>query len=250
MPQPLKVLIVDDEAPARELTRIYLTDYCVGVDIVGEVGTVADAVKMIQLHKPNLVLLDIEMPGGSGFDLFEYFDTPDFQVIFITAYEEYALKAIRLSALDYLLKPLKIKDLVKSIEKSKQQFEKEMQFKKLESLLYNLNENSLSKISIPTGKGIIFAKLEEISVFEADGPYTNIYFVDERKIIVSKTLKEVISVVPEDLFFKPHRSYSINLKHVKEYVKEQGGQIVMNSGKVIPISRLKRDDFITAIKAL
>ncbi len=246
----LKVLIVDDEARSRRVLESYLNDYCPKVQIVGAVGNVDDAVKAIHQLEPELVFLDIEMPGQNGFALLEYFKKPDFMLIFVTAYQEYALKAFRSSAVDYLLKPLEISELIEAVEKATQLYSLKNNATKLNTLRSNLNGEQIThRLALPTSDGYVFIAISDIICLEANGSYTNVFLANKDKsLLISKKMYVLDEMMAHPYLFKPHRSYLINMEHVQQYVRKEGGYIVMSNQMEIPLTQSRRNEFMEAVK--
>ena len=248
----LKIVIVEDENHSRETLKNLLEEFCENVEIVGLAGNVDEAVEIIHSKNPHLVFLDIELQTGTGFDVLERLKDRPFEVIFTTAFEQYAIKAIKFSSIDYLLKPIDLEELREAVRKAqfkKRQGDYKMQ---LEILLANIKpQQSESKnICLSTSDGIEFVKLQDIIYCEANGSYTNFYFKEGKKIMVSKHLKEFENLLEEDSFMRVHNSFLINLKEVKKYVKTDGGYIVMNSEKVVSISPRKKEEFLEKMKRI
>jgi len=202
----LKAFLVDDEENSRTALKNMLVDYCKDVAVIGEAGTVKKAVAAIKILQPDLVFLDIMMPKENGFELFNYFDSPNFDVIFSTAYNDYAVKAFQLSAIDYLLKPVDLTLLRNAIEKVKEKKSLDSQPDRISVLEKNMNSN-LEKISLPTNEGYLYIEIKNIVRCEAQGNYTQFYFKDEDKILVSKTLKSYESILSDLHFFRINRFF-------------------------------------------
>ncbi len=250
MNQKLRALVVDDEERSRNVLTNYLDDYCVDVQIIGYATNVLDAVKIINKEKPNIIFLDIEMPGGNGFELFDYFEQPDFLVVFVTAYENFAIKAFEVSALDYLTKPIVIKQLVKTVNKAKEQINLKLYAEQIENLKNSLVNDSITKrLALPHSSGVQFLNVEDICFIEADGSYCKIRY-NENETLASKKLSELEKAINHPKLFKPHRSYLINLSFVKEFNKKDGDIIVMKCGSEIPLSRYRKEEFFERIKNL
>lgn len=250
MNQKIDALIVDDEDRSRLVLSTYLTDYCPDINIVGSAANVLDAVKEINLKKPHIIFLDIEMPGGNGFEIFEYFEKPDFSVVFVTAYQNFAIKAFEVSALDYLTKPIKIKQLIKTVQKAKEQLNSKLYIEQIEHMKSNLNADHVtSKIALPHSGGIHFFDIKNIVYIEADGSYCKIKYKDDFTL-ASKKLSDIEKSVNHPKLFKAHRSFIINMDHVKEFNKSGGDIIVMKCGKEIPLSRYRKDEFFDKIQKL
>ncbi len=241
--QALKAIIVDDEKSSRITLRNMLTDFCVNVEVLAEASSVIEAVKEINRLLPDIVFLDIEMPEQNGFKLLEYFHEINFEIIFTTAYDQYAVKAFRLSAIDYLLKPIDLEELREALQKvaEKKRFEQSQQ--KISALKENLN-NVLKKLALPTGEGFIFVEISSILRCEASGNYSQFYFIDGSKILVSKTLKTFEEILDDFNFFRINRSNIINLSHIKKYGRQKNATITMTDGNVLTLSERRKDDFL------
>lgn len=245
----LKVVIVEDEPLSRETLKSLLTDFCQDVEIVGTAGNVEEAVQLLNNISPDVVFLDIELQTGSGFNVLSQLTDRDFEVIFTTAFEQYAIKAIKFSSLDYLLKPIDIEELQEAVEKAKQTLESKNSFdenNRLSSLLKNLEEKSevKKKICLSTSDGLEFIEVKDIKYCEANGSYTNFYIQPDLKIMVSKNLKEYENLLDNSQFMRVHNSFLINLNEVKKYVKSEGGYILMKDDKQIAISSGKKEEFL------
>ncbi len=247
----LKVVIVEDELHSRETLKNLVNDYCEDVEIVALAGAVQEGIKAIQSYQPDLVFLDIEMPSGTGFDLLEKIQSFNFEVIFTTAFEHYALKAIKFSAIDYLLKPIDIEELQAAILKVKEK-KHSIQNKKLETLLGNMQvkSNREQTISLSTSEGFEFIPVADILFCEANGSYTNFHLKASKTLLVSKHLKEYENLLSEHNFMRVHNSYLINLLEVKKYVKADGGFIVMKNDATVNISNKKKDDFLQQMRII
>jgi two-component system LytT family response regulator len=192
------------------------------------------------------VFLDIEMPFGNAFDLLDKLTPVNFQVIFVTAFDNYALKAFRYYALDYLLKPVDIEELKTAVKKAGERVREKNMSQKLDVFLQTLKpaKSNLQKIGLPTNDGLIFTNIEDIVRCEASGSYTIIYLQDKQKFVVSKSLKEYEDLLPEDIFCRVHHSHIVNLTYVKKYFKGRGGYIEMSDGSSIEVATRKRDEFL------
>lgn len=242
-PMPISVLIVDDEPAARSLLRQLLTDHCPAIRTISEAGDVRSAVKMINNQPVDLVFLDIEMPEENGFALFDYFRQPSFEVIFCTAYSEYALKAFEVSAVDYLLKPVSISKLIAGVEKANRIIGQSQISQRAAVLRENLNVTKLQKIALPMADSLLFVQLDDIFFFEADGSYTNV-ITRQGKTLVSKKIKEFDELLADDeRFYRIHRSYLINTHQIRRYNKKDGATIEFDNGLSTPIAREKVKDF-------
>ncbi len=243
----IRVMIVDDEEGARESLSNLLNKFVEGVKIVAKSDSIASALSKIEKYKPELIFLDIEMPFGSGFDLLDRIKPIDFNIVFVTAYDHYALKAIKFSALDYLLKPVDIEDLKKSIQKHREAHIAPPT-DNYNNLLENLkSETQDKKIAIPDSNGITFIPINEIIRCESDGNYTRIFLSSGKKILASKTLGEYEQMLEEDNFFRVHRGHLVNLNHIHKVLKADGGVIVMKDGAEVDVSRRKKTAFMEAL---
>lgn len=246
----IKAVIIDDEEKALKTIQMIIEKHCTGVEVSGTASSVDEALVVIQKIQPDVIFLDIEMPNATGFDLLEKVDTRNFEVIFITAYNHHAIKAIKYSAFDYILKPVDIDELNEAIEKVKEKVaNRQNNSSRLENLLNNLQSKTPRKIAISTSDGYEFLETDQIIRLEADRSYTNFYMVNKKRIMVSKSMKE-FSFLENDHFFRPHRSHLINLKHVHKYLKKDGGYIEMSDGTAIPVSRQKKEECMEVLKKI
>ena len=246
MKPKLRTIIVDDELDAVNFIQTIIKEYCPMLEIVGKANTALDGIKTINEVKPDLVFLDVEMPHGSGFDLLSQFPEKTFDVIFITAFNHYAIKAIKFSAVDYILKPINISEFIQAVEKVIEKRNSSVnQNSNYIALLENLKTSLPFKLAIPTSDGMEYLKTKDIIRIEADRSYSWFYLVNKRKILVSKNLKEYQELLNDRNFFRPHNSHLINLEHVKRYIRSEGGAIEMSDGSQVPISRTRKDLFLT-----
>ena len=249
----IKALIVDDEKKSRESLRMLLNEFCENVEVVGTAESISETLEGINKFEPDVVFLDIRMRRETGFDLFKNLDEINFEVVFTTAYSEYAIKAFKFSAVDYLLKPIDIEELQLSVKKVEERIKaKEFPHDRIEALLQNLKpaESSNHKLALPTAKGLLFVKLKEILYCVGQNNYTEFHLKDNSKIIVSKTLKEYESMLSEHNFFRIHKSYLINLNEIKEYIRGDGGYVIMNDKASLDVSKRRRESFLRNISDL
>lgn len=241
----ITAVIVDDEKKNRESLRKLLREYCPDVKVMGESASVQEAIECCRRENPDLVFLDVEMPNGSGFDFLRQMEPVNFKVIFVTAHAHYAIKAIRFSALDYLLKPVDTDDLIEAVRKAieKPMHAQTMQYK---TLLDNLSATGLTKLAIPIKDGFAFLEPEEIIRLEADGTYTHLYTIDQ-KYTGTKNIKEYEQMLQDHFFFRSHHSHLINLHHVKKFSRLDGYFVQMSDGSEVEISRRKKDNFLEVI---
>lgn len=246
----IRAIIIDDEQDARDGLKLIVEKFCPEVAIIALCESPEIGIEKIQKLQPNLVFLDIQMPQLSGFDLLEKIEIINFEVIFVTAYDKYAIKAIKFSALDYLLKPVEVDDLVRAVQRVKdKQHNKTSHFK---SLLNNVKQNSqkIDRLAIPSNNEIILQKVADIVYCEADSNYTILHLADDKKITVSKTLKEFENILPETDFCRIHHATLVNLNHVTKYVKGDGGYVLVTGRRHLDVSRRKKDTFIQALNKL
>ncbi len=246
-----KAIIIDDELRARKLLSGVLEEYAKNISIVAECGDLPEAVKAIRKNKPDLIFLDIEMPGHSGLELLDFLneDEIDFEIIFTTAYDQYAIRAFKLSAIDYLLKPIDTEELQQAMVR----FEKKKNgsLPNISALRQNLKNTDAGKIAVAAGSTFRFLELATILYLKADNSFTEIYFKDGSKLMVSRTLKSFEELLGEGAgFFRCHKSYMVNTTFITEYVKTDGGYLLMNGRIVVPISPEKIGELLDILKTL
>ncbi|MCF6130269.1 LytTR family DNA-binding domain-containing protein [Flavobacterium sp. AS60] len=248
----LKAIIVEDEKHSRETLKNLLEEFCVDVKVIETAANVDEAVTKIAALHPDVVFLDIELQTGTGFDVLSQLRDINFEVIFTTAFEQYAIKAVKFSSLDYLLKPIDLEELQKSIEKAKKKKNQDVYKKQLETLMLNLKQQhpKLNKICLSTADGFEFINTADILYCKAEGSYTTFILNNNSKLLVSKHLKEYESLLLEQQFMRVHNSFLINLNEVKKFVKSDGGYIIMNNNDVVSISRSKKDEFLELMNNL
>lgn len=239
----LTAIIIEDEQKARRILQTLLLEHCPEIEVKEAVEDVPHGVKAIIKHKPDIVFLDIELPGFSGFELTDFIEDVNFEIIFTTAYSQYALKAFEMSAVDYLLKPIQIEQLKSAVDKAKKRKGQDIG-DKLKILKENLSPNGTKKIALPIAEGYLFVEQDEIVYMEADNTYTTIYFTNGNKVLVSRSLGEFVELISSPDFYKPHRSFYVNLNHIRQYNKQDGGSLVMNNGHIVYIARDKKSEFL------
>jgi two-component system LytT family response regulator len=246
MTKKLRSLIVDDEANAVDFINSIVEEYCPDLEIVGKAYNVDEGIAKVEETKPDLIFLDVEMPNGTGFDLLDHFPDKKFDVIFITAFNHYAIKAIKFSAVDYILKPINITEFIEAVSKvvRKRSDSQYSSSQSLRILMENLRSGSPSRLAIPTADGMEYLNPKEIIRIEADRSYSWLYLTGNRKILVSKHLKEFQDLLSDRYFFRSHNSFLINLKYVRKFVRKEGGYIEMQDGEQIPISRNRKELFL------
>lgn len=239
-----KAVIVDDELDAIDAIKLILHEHCSEIQVVGTAQSVKRGIEVINETNPEIVFLDIEMPPGNGFDLLEKMPNRQFNVIFVTAYNQYAIKAFKYSAIDYILKPIDIDDLINSVEKVKNiQASQDKVEEKINLLLENIKTDKPDKIALSTSDGIEFVQIKEIIQIQAEGSYSTLKLLDQSKLVVSKNLGEFESLLEDHPFYRPHQSHLINLNHVRK-VTRQGNEIIMDDGSVAFLSRRKKNQFL------
>ncbi len=234
----LQILLVDDENDALEALEWKLKNYIENVEVT-TCNSPIKAIDIINTKKPDVVFLDIQMPEMDGFTMIEKVENRDFNLIFTTAHDEFALKAIKVSAIDYLLKPVDKDELMAAMDKIKKSKKSDLLENKLQLLLNNINENS-DKINISADGKVYLLDKDDVVMLKSDKSYTTIYLKSEQQILVSKTLKEVERKFQFPEFFRVHNSYLVNLNHVKEYLKGLGGELIMTNGLTASISRNRK----------
>lgn len=243
----LKSVIIDDEFNSRESLKMLLESYCENVEVCALCQNVGEALKAIATHQPDLVFLDIQLQRETGFDLLAQIKDPTFDVIFTTAFSEYAIKAFRFSALDYLLKPIDPNELQQAVQKAHKK-SPQKNLGQLHQMIQNLNTSQQNyKLALPTADGLIFIAVGDIAYCEADSNYTIIHLKDQKKYVVSRTLKEYEELLAEHNFFRIHHSYLVNLNVVKQYVRGEGGYVVINDNISLDVSKRKKDAFLERI---
>ncbi|MCX2575225.1 LytR/AlgR family response regulator transcription factor [Pedobacter sandarakinus] len=249
----LKAIIVDDEEFARSSLFFLLQQNCPQIEITGIGRSVSEAKDILAHHQIDLIFLDIAMPGGNGFELIPDAQKQNAAVIFTTAYDQYALKAIKANALDYLLKPIDIEELKIAVDKVEQHL-KLLQSQNLnDERIHNLatsltTRTDIRKLTLPHGQGFKMIDVDEIIYIEADSNYSVVHLANEDKITVSKVLREFEELLPSDQFVRVHKSSIINLNHLKEYNSKNGLQVYLKNGESINISRRRASDFFEKIK--
>jgi len=246
----IHAIIIDDEKKSISLLQKMLNDAFPEVNIIATCTQPDEGIKAIRIHEPDIVFLDIEMPNKTGFDVLNATKDIAYNVIFTTAYQQYAIKAIKFSALDYLLKPVDAEELREAMFrfKSKQKNnEREKQLNLLFDNLQNTN-NSFNRLSLSASTGVIFINTADILYCEASGGYTFFFMKNGDKHITSKTMKEYEDILPPAQFFRIHHSYLINLAKIKRYIKGDGGTAIMSNNTELPVSKRKKDDFVKRLK--
>jgi len=238
----LKAIIVDDEPYCCEILAAMLESDCPDVEVISICNNGTDALAAIKQKSPNLVFLDVEMPKMNGFEMLEQLSSINFHLIFTTSYDQYALKAIRFSAIDYLLKPVDREELKKAVQKVKDRFQITIP-QQLEILMAKLNQasNGLNKIALPTMEGLQLIPISSIVSCESDDNYTALKLKDGKKLLVTRSLKDIEESLEQHSFIRVHRSWLVNLNEIEKYMKGEGGYLVMSDGTSIDVARNKKE---------
>ena len=237
----LRTVIIDDEAHVRETLTRLLVMHCPQVKVVGEAFSVASGLKVINEHNPQLILLDIKMDDGSGFDLLQKIEVIDFKVIFITAYEKYAVQAFKFAAIDFLLKPVNPEELADAVMRTETLVQEHFNTQ-LQAMQENLRNDirQKKKIVLKTLENIYLVDMQDITHCDSDGCYSTVHLANGEKIVISKNLGEFEDMLGESGFYRVHKSYLINLMHIKRFEKQEGGYIILTGDDKVPVASRKR----------
>ena len=242
----LNAILVEDEEKSREILKNYLVKYCPNISILGEAANVEDALILIRNHNLDVVFLDVEMPFGNAFDLLEKVGNIDFQTIFVTAYNHYAIEALNAHASYYLMKPISIDELIKAVDYVTEIRTKEDALQ--DEVLIPKTNSVEGKITIPQQNGFEIIETKNILYCKADDNYTEIFTKDNKKKLVSKTLKYIEDALSDANFARVHKSYLVNVNEVVKYLKGKGGSVVLSNGKEIMVSASKKSDLLSYFK--
>jgi two-component system LytT family response regulator len=245
----LTAIIIDDETSSRNALRQKLSNYCRDVTVIAECENGEQGSETIEENKPDIVFLDVEMPRMNGFTMLQQLKNKNFEVIFITAYDHYAIKAIKFSALDYLLKPVEVADLKTAVEKVTQKRIMHAGNNRVELLLQNLldEKKEHQRLAISSMEGLQFVPTNDIIYLEANSNYTSFFLTGNRKITATKTLKDFEELLPATIFIRIHHSYLINKNGVEKYIRGDGGQVLMKNGVLLDVARRKKEEFMKAV---
>jgi len=248
----LRAIVIDDIERIRKENIAIIKSACPNISIIGQADSVASGIKLIKQLAPDLVFLDIEMPDGTGFDLLQKLSPIAFKVIFITGYEDFAIRAFRFSAIDYLLKPLDSLELIEAVKKAEDSLGKEVFDMKLHNLFSNLERpKNLQKLILRTSDRIYSINIQDILNCESDKNYTTFYFINAPKLVVSTNLKEYEILLSPHNFFRTHKSHLINMAYFDHFIKSEGGNtIVMKNKSTIPLSVRKKEEFLILLDTL
>lgn len=244
----IRAILIDDEPLAVEVLGNDLKNYCPNIEIVAKCHSAKEGLKAIKEHKPDLIFLDIEMPWMNGFEMLEVIENIDFDVIFTTAYDQFAVQAFRISAIDYLLKPIDKDDLIIAVNKVGEKKEPHMSKQHLDVLMQNMAPSGEhQRVALPSKNGFEFVLMQDILYCEADGNYTYFYMVDKKKRLISRPMKEVEKMLNDPSFCRIHNSYLINLNQTQRYIRGDGGYVEMMDGTTLNVARSKKEELISKI---
>ncbi|MBR9919452.1 MAG: response regulator transcription factor [Bacteroidetes bacterium] len=244
---PIRALIVDDEPHCLELLALELKNHCPEVEIIEQCPSGKCGIKAIQQLDPELVFLDIDMPYLNGFEMLDLIPSPKFKVIFTTAHDEFAIQAFRISAVDYLLKPIDGKELRRAVDKYRDQRESTAANRQVEFLLRQIEDfrkDKLQRVAFPTFEGLVFVDLEDILYCRSESNYCHVILQNSDNLLISKTLKEVEEMLQPFSFLRVHNSFLVNLKEISEFHKAEGGFLIMSNGDEVRVSRSRRTDLL------
>jgi two-component system LytT family response regulator len=243
----IRALIIDDEVNCIESLAFDIARHCPDVEITGRTTSPKEGLLLIRKLKPDLVFLDVQMPWMNGFEMLELVETIDFAIIFTTAYDNFAAKAFRLSAVDYLLKPVDVSDLVEAVKKAAEKISQQTGTAQIFNLLQNIrNPEENQRIAIPGRDGYEFIETGMIVYAHAEGSYTHIFLADKRKLVISKTLSDVEDLLPGS-FHRIHHSTVVNLRHITHFLKTDGGSVVLRSGEKLSVSKAKKEELMARL---
>lgn len=246
----MKALIIDDEKRTRQMIAKMVESFDLGIECFPIGESVQSGIQAIRELQPDIVFLDIQMPDGTGFDLLNSLEERNFEVIFITAFEEYALKAIKFSALDYILKPIDSDELQIAVQKAVHTVHKNVSGTQLSALNQNIQNKDRKRLVLKTHDSVHVIDLDNIVRCESDRNYTSFYLNEGKSILVSRTLKEYENILCDHQFFRVQQSHLINLKYVDRYDKKDGGSVVMKDGSEVPLSPAKKDAFFRILEQI
>ncbi len=247
----LRAVIIDDIDTIRSKNIELIKEYCPNVTIMAEASDVKTGVEVIKKYLPDLVFLDVEMPDGTGFDLLQQLKPITFKVIFVTGFQDFAIKAFRYSAIDYLLKPVDPDDLVEAVKKAEETLNKETLELKFGTLFSNIERpKNLQKIVLKTTEKLYSVNIQDIVHCESEKNYTTFHFINAPKLVVSTTLKEYENLLLPFGFFRAHQSHLINMLYFDHFVKSDGGTIIMKNKAAIPLATRKKDEFLSLLNSL
>jgi len=242
----IRTVVIEDEDNSRTMLLNLVHEHCQQIKVVAEADSVPTGLTAIVEHKPQLVFLDIELQSETAFEILEKLPEINFELIFTTAFDHYALKAIKFCAIDYLLKPIDLNELLIAVAKAEKRLNHEYLNKNLEALLNNLKSGSQNnhRIALPTLEGLLFVSVSDIIYCESSGPYTQFYLKQPNKILTSRHLKEYEDLLNGYNFFRIHKSYLVNLQEIQKYIRGDGGQLIMSNGAALTVSKQRKEKFM------
>ena len=242
----IRTVVIEDEEFSRKMLLAMLHEHCRQINIVAEADSVEGGLAAIAEQRPQLVLLDIELKSATSFEILEQLPEINFELVFTTAFDHYALKAIKFCAIDYLLKPIDLNELKIAVSKAEKRLNREYLNKNLEVLLNNIKSSSQNnhRIALSTLEGLLFVNVSDIIYCESSGPYTHFIFKQAEKIVTSKHLKEYEDLLSGYDFFRIHKSYLVNLHEIKKYIRGEGGQLIMSNGDALSVSKQRKEGFL------
>lgn len=244
----INAIIVEDEHHSVEALKSILLEYCPQVKVYGVFDSVHTTALELIRQSPDLIFLDIKLTDGYSLELLDKINHERTSIIFITAYDEFAIKAIKFSALDYLLKPINIKELIQAVDKAQKHVKLHDDFTRVNFLMNNISNNGkFTQIALPTNTGFNFIEIKNIIRLEADGSYTNVYYLPKEKVLVTRPLKEYEQLLQHENFFRTHHSHLVNLLHIKKYVKGTGGYLVMSDGSSVDVAARRKEDLLKVL---
>lgn len=242
----IRTVVIEDEEHSRKMLLAMLHEHCRQINVVAEADSVKTGLAAIAEQKPQLVFLDIELQSETSFEILERLPEINFELVFTTAFDHYALKAIKFCAIDYLLKPIDLNELQVAVSKAEKRLNREYLNKNLEALLNNIKSGSQNnhRIALSTLEGLLFVSVSDIIYCESSGPYTHFIFKQAAKIVTSKHLKEYEDLLNGYDFFRIHKSFLVNLQEIKKYIRGEGGQLIMSNGAALPVSKQRKEGFL------
>lgn len=247
----LKAILIDDEKNSLESLSYEIKEYCPELEVIKTCQNPLEGIKIVQEERPDILFLDIEMPGLNGFEFLEKLPDIKFHVIFVTAYDQFAIKAFEFNAVDYLLKPVRKTKLISAVQKILDRQHTEFDKSNLEALIQNIHIQShsgLENIALPTSDGFSMVHINDISHLQADSNYTWVHLLNQKKYLVTKTLKDMEDMLRFPQYFRPHKSFLVNLNHVDRYIRGQGGYLMMKDNTQIPVARSQKAELMHVLK--
>lgn len=248
----LNAILIDDEKGSLESLSYELREYCPEVNVIASCKDPKEGLKLIQKLSPDLIFLDIEMPEMNGFELLQQLPDPSFHVIFVTAYDQFAIRAFDFNAVDYVLKPVRKTKLISAVQKVVERQQPVLDKNGLDALLQNIrvqtHSSGLENIALPTHDGFTMVHINDITYLHAESNYTWIYLTTQKKYLITKTLKDMEHMLNFPQYFRPHKSFLVNLNHVDRYIRGQGGYMVMKDGMQVPVARAQKVELLRLLK--